>query len=387
MTSEIDPARDEILRREMRAKELKAILAWYPEDLVMVAGTWSCLGINLCLYPAEGRPVYYMAPNEPDDVCPAGFDLRRFAIDPGRWTELRALLGGDLSRLGLAGSDIGVATDGGQHAVTTFPGETPILGGEAIVLILAGKRTRDATPLFVAAGLQKTAREVERIRRANTIAGIGLRAFHDQMRPGRSEAEVAAVVEGAIQSQSGREGCRLARGWAHVQGGSNIHVGGTFSRSSGYRLAEGDLVLIELGTCVDGYWSDLTRTDCVGRIGDRQRSLLSAVKGAQGAAIAAVRSGVTHEEIDRVARDYLEVRGYGPGFIHNCGHHVGFRYHDRGPALTKGSTMPLEAGMVVTIEPGSYGVKFGGGCRFEDDVLVRDGGAELLSPREIAWAG
>jgi Xaa-Pro aminopeptidase len=385
MAIEFDKARDEILRREMRSAGLSSIIGRYPEDLVMMAGTWPCLGMNLCLYPAEGQPVYYMSPNEPEDVCPPGFALRRFAIDPGQWAELRALLMADIARLGIADRDIGTAADGGQHAVTSFSGETPLFGAAAMSRILDGLRVRDATALFVAAGLRKTPLEAERIRRASTVAGAGLSVFHEELRAGRSEAEIAAMVEAAIQSRSGKDGCSLARAWAHVQAGRNIHQGGTFSRSSAYRLLEGDLVLIELGTCVDGYWSDLTRTACVGRIGDRQRALLTAVKGAQAAAIAAVRPGTSHEDIDRVARDFLEERDFGAGFTHNCGHHVGFRYHDRGPALQKGSAAPLEQGMVVTVEPGSYGAEFGGGARFEDDVLVTDGGGEVLSPRHISW--
>ena len=82
MAIEFDKARDEILRREMRTAGVAAILGRYPEDLVMMAGTWPCLGMNLCLYPVEGQPVYYMSPNEPLDVCPPGFALRRFAVDP-----------------------------------------------------------------------------------------------------------------------------------------------------------------------------------------------------------------------------------------------------------------------------------------------------------------
>ena len=386
-----DRERDGMLRQAMRSAELKGILAWYPEDLVMVSGSFTCLAIALCLYPLQGNPVFYASRFEPDDVLPAGFLHRRFTPQPGTrpgaWGELAGLLREDLRRLGIAMEELGVPEDGGGHAVPSFPGETPPLTQAALSAILGGARPRDGTAAFTAAGLRKTRREVEAIRRTNAAAGAGLTAFYATLVSGLTEAEVAAVVEAAIQSQSGKNGCRLARGWAHVQGGANVLLAGTYSRSSGAALADGDMVVLELATCVDGYWSDLTRTGCVGRTGERQRALMAAVKEAQAAAIAAIRPGMSHEAVDAAARSVLEARGCGSGFTHGCGHHVGFRYHDRGPVLAAGHKEPLAEGMVITVEPGSYGSEFGGGCRFEDDVLVGALGAEVLSPIGITAPG
>ena len=381
-----DIERDEILRKEIRAAGLKAILAWYPEDIVMTGGTWPCNGITLCLYPVDGQPVFYAGAGEPPDVLPPGFLHRRFTPQPGAWGELRNQLAGDLVLLGVRAGEIGITGDVGQHALPSFPGETTPLTQAAAAIILEGMSPRDATPLFDRLSQKKTRREIEAIRRANAAARAGLEAFHASLKPGRTEVHVAAAVESAIQEHSGSGGCALARGWAHVQGGANVSMAGTFSRSSATKLADGDLVLVELATCVDGYWSDLTRTAPVGRrIGERPRALLTAVREAQAAAIAAVRPGATHEQIDAVARKYLAGKGLGSGFTHNCGHHVGFRYHDRGPTLQAGSLAPLEAGMVITVEPGAYGVDLGGGARFEDNVLVTADGAEVLSPRDVAW--
>jgi Xaa-Pro dipeptidase len=379
-----DRERDTMIREAMRAAGLKAILAWHPEDLVMACGSFTCLAIDLCLYPAQGDPVFYASRFEPDDVLPAGFIHRRFSPQPGTrpgaWAELSGLLREDLRRLSIAAAELGVPEDGGGHAVPSFPGETPPLTAAALSIILGGAPPRDATSAFTAAGLRKTRREVECIRRANALAGAGLAAFYAGLVPGRTEAEVAAAVEAAVHARSGRDGSRLARAWAHVQGGANVLLAGTYSRSSGAALAEGDMVVLELATCVDGYWSDLTRTGCVGQAGRSQKALMDAVKEAQAAAMAAVRPGARHEEVDAAARAVLAARGFGAGFTHGCGHHVGFRYHDRGPALAAGQREPLAEGMVITIEPGAYGAAFGGGCRFEDNVLVVPAGAEVLSP-------
>ena len=380
-----DPERERILRDAIKGGGLHAILAWYPEDIVMACGTWPCNGLTLCLYPAEGQPVFYAAPGEPDDVMPAGFIHRRFTPGAGPWSELHDMLAADLRRLGMDCGKLGIAMDDGQHAVPSFPGETPPLTSRAVEAILGGIQAQDATEVFASAGQRKTPLEIEALRRTNAAAAAGIDAFHEALVPGASEAEIAARVESAIQCFSGRDGCRLARGWAHVQGGENIFQGGTFSRSSALRMSRGDLVLLELGTCADGYWSDLTRTAGVGEIGPRQRALLTAVKEAQAAAIHAVRLGVSHESVDAAARRVLTEKGYGAGFVLGCGHHVGFRYHDRGPGLQAGSTAVLAENMVITIEPGAYGTQFGGGARFEDDVRVGPEGAEVLSPIEKAW--
>jgi Xaa-Pro aminopeptidase len=380
-----DPERDQVLRQAVRSAGLKAILAWYPEDIVLSCGTWPCLGLTLCLYPADGAPVFYAASNEPEDVLPAGFVHRRFMPGAAAWTALHGVLAADLAERGIAPGGLGIAMDDGQHALPSFPGETPPLTQAAVQVILGGFATRDATDVFARCGQRKTRHEIEALRRTNAAAGAGLDAFHSALTPGTTETGIAAAVESAIQCFSGREGCRLARGWAHVQGGRHIYEAGTFSRSSALRVQAGDLVLLELATCVDGYWSDLTRTACVGKTSDRQRRLLAAVKEAQAAAIRSIRPGVSHESVDAAARDSLTASGFGAGFVHGCGHHVGFRYHDRGPALQAGSTQLLEEGMVITVEPGSYGTDFGGGARFEDNVLVGAAGPEILSPIGITW--
>lgn len=380
-----DPERHQLLRHAMLEAGLQALLAWYPEDIVMSCGTWPCLGLTLCLYPAEGTPVFYAASNEPDDVLPPGCVHRRFTPGPGAWSALGGLLGADLRTLGIAPGALGIAMDDGQHAPPSFPGETPPMTQGAVQVILGGFAVRDATEVFARCGQRKTRREIEALRRTNAAAGAGLDAFHSALVPGATEAGIAAAVESAIQCFSGRAGCGLARGWAHVQGGRHIYEAGTFSRSSALRLEEGDLVLLELATCVDGYWSDLTRTAGVGRIAEPQRRLLAAVKDAQAAAIRAIRPGASHESIDGAARESLTRSGFGAGFVHGCGHHVGFRYHDRGPGLGGGSIQPLEEGMVITVEPGSYGTQFGGGARFEDNVLVGASGAEVLSPLGKSW--
>ncbi|MBT3272719.1 MAG: aminopeptidase P family protein [Spirochaetales bacterium] len=389
MDQTIDQERDEFLRSEIKKAGLGAILTWYPEDIVMSTGLLQCLGINLCLYPASGTPQFFGPANEPEDVFPGFAECHRFNLGPGWHADASRLIGDALARLRIRPDELGIAGDDGGHAMTTFPGETPPLTHSVVTGDLfpsddsTGGGPQLAPDLFTRLTLTKTSREQAAVRRANDVACIGLEAFYETIRPGATEIDIAAAVEYAIHRCSGRDGSGYARGWAHVQGGENIYWGGTYSRSSGNALAEGDLVIIELATCVDGYWSDLTRTTGVGTISDQKLELLGAVQDAQKRAIEAIRPGASHESIHAAARDSFAEKNLAEGFPHNCGHHVGFRYHDRGPTLIGGNPQPIEAGMVLTVEPGTYGREYGGGARFEDDVLVEQDGCTVLSKIDL----
>jgi Xaa-Pro aminopeptidase len=164
-----------------------------------------------------------------------------------------------------------------------------------------------------------------------------------------------------------------------VQSGPNSADAGRFNRSTSRRLENGDLVVLELGTCVNGYWSDLTRTAAVGHARPELARILALVTEAQKAAIDAVRPGVSAGTIDAAARDIITRGGFSSYFTHATGHHVGFRYHDPGFAICPGAPDKLESGMIITIEPGVYVAELGGGARMEDNVLVTDKGCEVLS--------
>jgi Xaa-Pro aminopeptidase len=164
-----------------------------------------------------------------------------------------------------------------------------------------------------------------------------------------------------------------------VQSGPNSADAGRFNRSTGRRLQNGDLVLIELATCVNGYWSDLTRTAAVGSPQPEVAQILSVVRDAQQAAVNGVRPGIAADHIDALARDKIAAQGLSSFFTHHTGHHVGFRYHDPGFLILPGESAKLEHGMVITIEPGAYVPERGAGARIEDNVLVTESGHEVLS--------
>ena len=148
-------------------------------------------------------------------------------------------------------------------------------------------------------------------------------------------------------------------------------------------LGEADVLLVDWGANDGFYRSDLTRTFAPRTISAKFRELYQGVAAAQNAAIAALRPGVKAETVDAAARRALEEAGLLAFFNHGLGHGIGLEVHEA-PALRPNSDTLLEAGMVVTVEPGVYLAEWGG-IRIEDDVLITPDGCLVLSkaPRDL----
>jgi len=145
----------------------------------------------------------------------------------------------------------------------------------------------------------------------------------------------------------------------------------------------GEMVTLDFGAVFDGYATDMTRTVCLGKPDQLQLSIYELVRKAQAEAAKAVGPQKNTKEIDSVARDIIEQRGYGDNFGHGLGHGIGLETHEA-PTLSQLSDTILEPGMVVTIEPGVY-LPGLGGVRIEDMVYVTETGAHSMttSTREL----
>jgi Xaa-Pro aminopeptidase len=144
------------------------------------------------------------------------------------------------------------------------------------------------------------------------------------------------------------------------------------------RLEENDLLLIDMGAFVDGYASDMTRVSFLGFPPKRIRNLYRAVAESQQAAMGEVRAGVTAAKVDGAARSVLKRHQLDRAFVHSTGHGLGLEIHE-GPRIARKEQTRLQAGMVITIEPGAY-IEGLGGVRIEDTVLVTERGCEVLTP-------
>jgi D-alanyl-D-alanine dipeptidase len=148
-------------------------------------------------------------------------------------------------------------------------------------------------------------------------------------------------------------------------------------------IGAGDMIVLDFGGSLGGYRSDTSRTFVVDEPTNKQREVHLAVLEASTAGRATVAPEVRCEEIDRAARRVIEDAGFGKYFVHRTGHGIGLEGHEH-PYIVEGNPLPLEPGMVFSIEPGIY-LPGEFGVRIEDIVTVTSHGVDVLneSPRGL----
>jgi Xaa-Pro aminopeptidase len=223
----------------------------------------------------------------------------------------------------------------------------------------------------------KSAEEIITLRRAALLVSQAFRETLPLVKPGVEEVELAAELEYRMRAL-GAEGPSFETIVASGRRSALPHA-----RPTAKRLRKNELVVFDLGAILAHYCSDLTRTVYLGRAPARVRRWYRAVGEAQTAAREALRDGVTPGEVDVAARSVLEECGLGKFFVHSLGHGLGLEIHED-PRIARGQPGRIEAGNVVTLEPGVY-VPEVGGIRIEDDFAVLSRGTEVLTdaPREF----
>ncbi len=210
-------------------------------------------------------------------------------------------------------------------------------------------------------------------------AQLGCRLFDRMLgfiRPGLTELDVAAELE-----------YRARLLGAEAMSFETIVASGARSAlphgcATDATLPRRGFLTLDFGIILKGYCSDMTRTVYLGQPRPKERSAYEAVLEAQQSAVAAVAAGVSCGEVDEAARSVLRKAGLAEAFTHSTGHGVGLEIHEP-PRLGAGQTNRLQAGMVVTIEPGVYlAGQFG--IRIEDMVAVTRNGGQVLTPAPLA---
>lgn len=227
-----------------------------------------------------------------------------------------------------------------------------------------------ASAVLRALRMRKSPAEVDALRRAGqAIDRVHVRV-PGLLAPGRSEAEVGRDIAAAIVEEGHQE-----VNFVIVASGAN---GASPHHETGDRvLADGDVVVVDIGGTLDGYCSDCTRNYVLGSGPDGFAEAHAALEEAQAAACAAAKPGTTAEAVDAAARDVLTGAGYGDAFVHRTGHGIGLEEHEE-PYIVAGNDLELAPGMAFSIEPGVY-LPGRFGLRIEDIVVLTEDGGERLN--------
>ena len=380
------------IQKKMREKGLDALFCRLSEHVLYFTGYWPHNHGGAALVPVEGKPLLLLSEMEArlelGSFKPAeGVSVLTFPFESAEVLRslnegLAVVLPGAFERLGLLDKVVGVELGFEGCNTGIFQGEVKYPAGPTwrmLERLFPKVRFVDGSQAILDLRMVKSEEEIDAIRRTVELAGLGMAAAQSVIAAGRKETEVASLVESLMHSMgTGSGGICQVRGYACVYSGERGADGWShYAYSSSRMINSGDVVLVELGAFADGYWADLTRNFCAGQVSERAREILKIVRDAQQLAIEAARPGAAIRDVDRAARDHIEKHGYGKQFPHGLGHGVGTAYHE-GPALHKANPGVLEENMVLTIEPGIYIPGFGG-IRAEDMIVVRRGGAEVLS--------
>jgi Xaa-Pro aminopeptidase len=219
--------------------------------------------------------------------------------------------------------------------------------------------------------LLKSAAEITKMRAAARLISKVFEQVVQLIRPGATELDLAAEIDYRMR-KLGASGPSFE---TIVASGSRAAL--PHAKPTSKRIRRNELVVLDAGAILADYCSDMTRTVFVGRATDRVKMWYRAVLDAQRAGIAVVAAGAASGAPDAAARHVLDSQGLGKYFVHSTGHGLGLEVHEA-PRVAKGQKAKLQAGMVVTIEPGIY-IEGVGGIRIEDDVAIHAGRTEVLT--------
>jgi len=221
---------------------------------------------------------------------------------------------------------------------------------------------------------QRKVKDVAEIRimtEAGRLTDLALEALREELSVGVTEHQIAAKASFAMM-----------RGGAEAHAfeftvGSGPRSAYPHASVSDRKIARGDFVVVDIGALYKGYCSDITRTFVAGKPDATKTRIYETVHRSHDAAYDEMKIGASCKEVDTVSRRIIEEAGYGAQYIHSLGHGVGLEIHEP-PSVSQRSTEMLEAGNVVSDEPGIY-IHGDGGVRIEDTVLITVRGPRRLT--------
>ena len=242
---------------------------------------------------------------------------------------------------------------------------------------LPAAQFRDGLAIFEEARISKSQDEIEHLKKASILSAEGIEAAFDILKEGITELEVAKFVKDYYEERTNGEESFVAVQFG--ENSANPHAGPSMRK-----LKQGDVVLIDAGTTLNGYWGDITNTTFFGTPTEEFLKVYTIVENANQQAITMGKLGKTGHDVDAAARYVIEDSGYGKYFTHRTGHGIGLDIHET-PYMLATNMKPLKLNNTFTVEPGIYlPGKFG--IRIEDDVFAQEStGTRLSSPKRRCW--
>lgn len=370
------------VREMMAQKNLDALVVRAPDNILYLTNYWTMKGYDIAIFPREGDPTLLVIEPQFKEAQRTAWnkDVRFFRFyhpqdpRPPMSRSLDQCL--DVLRERKLAGRVGVELSQLAQICDRMVGEPSMYTqGYFDAFRSMAKEVVDATPLLADVRAIKSGQEIERMKLANELAAAGMEYARAQIKPGMKESEVAAMIEGHIHAIGvGYKGkVAMARAFTLVWSGKGI---ATFTATSHRPIQANEPTLVEIWVCADGYWTDLTKNLCPGKLTAEYDKLLEQLLKVFNEAASYAREGASLAELDRMIRQGIDAAGYTGQPSHPVAHGVGARAHEP-PYAHQAVPGIMRKGMVLAIEPGVYW-ESGGGLRLEDNFWITDKGNEKL---------
>jgi Xaa-Pro dipeptidase len=382
-----DPQRHKSILSTIESSEFRALASFSPAEVLLLTGYWPVMGTSVAIFTRAGD-VFGIVPEDELDLARATSDAEFIAYNPSSLHEMSDPAVALLEPLkqaakrapvlnGTIGSNLGSGSQPASYqSVHRYRDSTVPLLHQAYPDV----KIASADTMFNQLQAIMTPTELDQLRRACSLAGVGFHEATQAIVSGRHEDEVGADI-GAAFARVANHGFERGAGYFFCMSGPNSYkASGAYARTRSRLLEAGDLVMIHANTVGDGYWTDITRTYIVGKPNDQQQRMQAAIAEARKAALDAIHPGAAAADVDAAARGILAKYGFGEAFKHGTGHGVGFAAADGNalPRIHPKSPDKLERGMTFNIEPAIY-IEGVGGMRHCDVVTCTETGAEVLT--------
>jgi Xaa-Pro aminopeptidase len=388
-----DQERVERVVKGMRAGRLDALVCALPIHVLLLTGYWPVVGVSLAVVFADGETII-IAPEDESWLARNSWADRVITFQPASLDRLQSTAEAVLPSLQQAVRDHPVSRVGYEQGEEVEPSSYAAMylyGGGLRGLVgqvLPEAQLHSADSLLAGWTAVKTPAEVARIRLTCAIAAEAFARGSQAVRMGAAESEIANAFRAPLSEAAlARAQVQRADGFVSCMSGPNsAKAAAAYAHSSARRVEPGDIVLVHCNSYVDGFWTDITRTYCLGEPDSGRRRMYEAVATARANALQAIGPGVAARVVDEAARRTLALFDFTREFKHATGHGVGFAAigHNARPRIHPHSDEVLEPGMVFNLEPAVY-IDGVAGVRHCDMVAVTESGCEVLTPFQLAF--